>query len=592
MAKLMGHDWKTIESSYQREGFSFKEIRYLAKYKPDRRRIIGIQKSESMPVADLSVEKYENFCTESTVMHNCQKNEENRVFKIEVDNLEVKDELEYMFFNRERLNFNQRTAWDRFRRLLIKGDTFWEMVIDPDDPKMGLCGLQDLQPESMFRIETTKGRLVEFQQTREGPDYKAIENVPIETATDSELSQANAIRFSPKQIVHIRLGDYRKNFYPYGVSLIEPARGPAHQLRMMEDAMVVYRLTRAPERRVFYIDVGQLTSAKAEALMDRIKDQFRKKKVVRNSNVYGGANAVEEKWHAPAADEDYWLPVRPQSNTRIETLPGAQNLGEIDDTVYFRNKLFCALNFPPNYFANDDPQSTRLTLSAQNVQFAQLVERLQSYFEEALREVGERHLTLRGFPPELYEDLEIHMTPPSAWREMANAEVITSRINNANSIKGSQLLSDFDILIDYMHVPEERAKEMISRNKVQKLEDLKLQVLAQNPQLLGVGVPGQGEKEIGAEPGGPNPMLGPGGEQPPAGPPGGGPQPGGGGQPQTFAKNEPALDNDEPDMMPPEGQGKPLPDPSDEEVIRYDLEIQSYDAEQDEEDVDYSELGQ
>lgn len=593
IAKLMNHDWHTVENCYHREGFSFKEIRSLAR-RSDRRRVIGIHRNESMPVYDLSVEKYENFCTDSMVMHNCQKDDKSRVFKVECENKEVVSELNHLYFHREMLNYNQRTVWDKFRRLCIKGDAFWEIVIDPDDPKNGIVGLQDLQPETMFRIESTRGKLVEFQQSREGPDYKAIENSPIELATDSELAQANAIRFTPKQVVHIRLGDYRKNFYPYGVSLIEPARGPAHQLRMMEDAMVVYRLTRAPERRVFYIDVGQLPPFKAEAFMERLKDQFRKKKVVRNNNTQSGASAVEERWHPPAQDEDYWLPLRPNSNTRIETLPGAQNLGEIDDTVYFRNKLFTALNFPPNYFANEDPNSTRITLSAQNVQFAMLIERLQSYFEEALWEIADRHLTLRGFPPETYEDLAIKMTPPSAWREMSQAELTTNRINNANSMKGSQLMSDFDILTKWMKYTEDEAKEMISRNKIQKLEDLKLQVLAQNPQLLGVGIPGQGEQEIGAEPGGPNPMLGGGaGGQPPAGMPGMPPgAPGAGGGPPVFQKDEPTLGGEEeaPSMMPPEGQGQPIPDPSEEEVQKYDLEIQDYEAEQDEEDIDYSEI--
>ena len=180
----------------------------------------------------------------------------------------------------------------------------------------------------MYKVVTTKGRLVEYQQSKEGPDYQSLTRSQVAIATDIELQQSTAIRFSPNQVVHFCLGEDRKTFYPYGQSLIEPARGPAHQLRLMEDAMLVYRLTRAPERRVFYIDVGQLPPFKAEAFVERMKDQFRKKKV--GTSTGAGANSIEERWHAPAADEDYWLPIRPNANTRIETLPGAQNLGEID----------------------------------------------------------------------------------------------------------------------------------------------------------------------------------------------------------------------------------------------------------------------
>jgi hypothetical protein len=598
IAKYNHHDWVTVDGWLKKEGFTYNEIRHLMKHNPDRRRIIGVMPGPEIDVYDLSVEGHENFCTRSLVMHNCQKNEDGHVFKIECSNDEVVDELKFLFFHRSMLNFDQRNCWDKSKRLFIKGDAFWELVINPDNPKEGIYKIQDLPPESMYRIETTKGKLLEFQQGKEGPDYQALQRAPITSATESELAQATAVRFAPEQIIHLRIGDYRKTFYPYGVSLIEAARGPAHQLRMMEDAMVVYRLTRAPERRVFYIDVGQLPPFKAEAFMERMKDQFRKKKVVSGrGNTGAGASAVEERWHAPAQDEDFWIPIRPNSNTRIDTLPGAENLGEIDDTVYFRNKLFTALNFPKNYFSLEDPNATRITLSAQDVKFARMIERLQSHIEDALWEIADRHLRLRGYPPEAYDDLIIKMTPPSDWRELSRAEVVTNRINNANGLKGSQLMSDFDILTKWMKYTEDEANEMISRLKIQKLEDLKLQVLAQNPQLLGVGIPGQGETEMGAEPDGPNPMLGPDQGMPPGGmPPSGGPPPEGGGMPPMGGAPVPGGPPMPPPpqggagMMPPAGQGQPIPEPTEEEIIKYDMEIQDYEAEQDEEDIDYSEV--
>jgi hypothetical protein len=178
-------------------------------------------------------------------------------------------------------------------------------------------------------------------------------------------------------------------------------------------------------------------------------------------------------------------------------LPGAQNLGEIDDAVYFRNKLFTALNFPKNYFSNEDPTATRITLSAQDVKFARMIERLQGYMEDGMWEIAARHLRMRGFPEECYEDMTIKSTPPSDWRELSRAEVVTNRINNANSLKGAMLMSDYDILLRWMKYSEDEVQEMLARNKLQKLEELKLQVLAQNPQLLGVGTPGQPESHVG-----------------------------------------------------------------------------------------------
>ncbi len=570
--KNMEHDWHTIEDWIHKEGFTHKEVRRLHRFDGERS-VVGVEPAAEQDVYDLSVDKHQCFATDSVILHNCQKDETGHVIRVSTENSDIKDELEFLFLNRKMLNLN-RNAWTWFKNLCIYGDQFMEIVIDPEDPKRGIFRVVPLPPETMYRIETVKSKLIEFQQSKEGPDYQAIVRGSVTDMSDTELNQTTAIRFAPNQIVHFRIGDDRKTFYPYGQSLIEPARAPAHSLRLMEDAMVVYRLVRAPERRVFYIDVGQLPPFKAEAFLDRLKDQFRKRKIANNSG-NSGANQVEERWQPPAQDEDYWLPIRPNSNTRIDTLPGAENLGEIDDAVYFRNKLLTALNFPKNYFNNEDPAATRITLSAQDVKFARMIERLQSSFEDGLTEIAERHLQLRGYPDESYRDLKIKMTPPSDWRELSRQEVVNARYGNAGSLKGSQLMSDYDIMRKILRYNEDDTEEMLARLKIQKLEDLKLQVLAQNPQLLGVGIPGQedggGAPELGAEAGGPAPMPSPEGELPPGGP-------------ETLPAPEegpPAEKGSAPEPL-------ELEEPTEDEIKKFDLEIQGYDLEQDIEDVDYS----
>lgn len=593
---------KHVEPKLKEHGFCYEELIALSAYESPA--VIGVLPDKKHDVYDLSVMEYENFATEWGVVHNCQKDDEGRVFKIHCSNQEIVEELEFLFFSKKMLNFDQKKMWNIAKRLFIYGDFFFEVVIDPENPKDGIINLVPLPPDSMYRIETTKGKLVEFQQSREGPDYQSLARVEVTQATEADLQQATAIRFAPEQIIHIRIGDDRKTFYPYGVSLIEAARGPAHQLRLMEDAMVVYRLTRAPERLVFYIEVANLPSHKAEAFIERLKDQFRKKKVASMKSAFSeGASTVEERWHAVAADENYWLPIRPNSNTRIETLPGAQNLGEIDDTIYFRNKLFTALQFPRNYFNNEDPQTTRISLSAQDIKFARMIERLQSHIEDALWEIADRHLRLIGYPEEAYEDLEIKMTPPSDWRELTRAEVVTNRINNASTLKGSQLMSDYDILTKWMKYPEDEAKKILARLKIQKLEELKMQIIAQNPQLMGIGLPGpeQTGEEISTEPTGQNPMLG--------------------GKPEEESPQEPGLPPGEesPEQTPPElpggetqggmqpsspsGEAMPtsapslkkgglalLPEPTEEDIKKFHLDIQDYSKYIDEEEIDASEL--
>jgi hypothetical protein len=566
--KIMGLSWKTIDSLMKKNGFCTMELKWLGEQK-DRRKVMKVLPHEEMNVYDLSVKEHENFCTDSVVMHNCQKDENGNVFKIFSESEDVRKELEFLCFNRNMLNLNRR-SWQMVKRLCIYGDAFYELITNPENPKDGVLKIQELPPDSMYKIVTTKGRVVEFQQSKEGPDYQSLTRSTVTNATEMELKQCTAIRFAPSQVVHAYLGEDRKTFYPYGQSLIEPARGPAHQLRLMEDAMMVYRLVRSPERRIFYIDVGQLPPFKAEAFVERMKDQFRKKKV--QSNRGSGANSVDERWHAPAADEDYWIPIRPNANTRIETLPGAQNLGEIDDALYFRNKLFTAMNFPKNYLGSEDIGATRITLSAQDARFARMVERIQASVEDAILEICERHLEMRGFPSELYEDLKIQMTPPSSWKELSEAEIMGNRMNMVTTLKSSMLMSDYDLLTRFMKIPEDEAEKIISRNKIQKLEELKMQIIGQNPQLMGVGVPGeQGqENEMGVEAGGPVPNL----------------------EDSSETQEQPPQEQDQPEDQPSEEKpstGSPLADPTDEDLKKYDLDMEDYGKSMDREEIDWSE---
>lgn len=577
IAKKVELDWHTIEDRMHKEGLSYKEVKRLNGL-GDTRRVVGVAPGPEQEVYDISVEKHKCFATDSVILHNCQRDENGNIFKITSENQDVKDEIEFLFINRKMLNMN-RHGWTWFKNLCIMGDHFVEIVINPENPKEGIYRCLSLPPETMYRIETVKGRVIEFQQSKEGPDYQAIVRGSPTELTDTELGQTTAIRFAPSQIIHFRIGDDRRTFFPYGQSLVEPARAPAHSLRLLEDAMVVYRLTRAPERRVFYIDVGQLPPFKAESFIDRLKDQFRKRKIANNSG-NGGANQVDERWMPPAQDEDYWLPIRPNSGTRIDTLPGAENLGEIDDAVYFRNKLLTALNFPKNYFNNEDAGATRITLSSQDVKFARMIERLQSHFEDGLLELAERHLSLRGFPEDSYRDLRIKMTPPSDWRELSRAEVVNARYGNAGTLKSSQLMADYDIMTKILKYQNDDVEEMLARLKIQKLEDLKLQVLAQNPQLLGVGIPGQdeegqGQPEIGASPEGPSPQPQPEGA-PPEGAPSEGMPPPEGAPPSPEASEKSGAEPSN------------IAEPSEEEIKKYDLELQNYESEADAEDIDYS----
>lgn len=236
--------------------------------------------------------------------------------------------------------------------------------------------------------------------------------------------------------------------------------------------------------------------------------------------------------------------------------------------------------------AQEDASVTRVTLSSIDVKFARLIERLQQSIADGLVEIAIRHLELRGFPENLYEDLQIKMTPPSPYREFSMNDIMQSRFDRAMAIKGSMLFSDLDIMTRILKISPDEAKEIVSRSTIQKLQELKLQLMAQNPQLMGIAVPGQTGTEMGLEQGGANPQLtGEEGSIP-------GTQPAPDAEPaQGFMKKmdsgRDALDTY---GQPNKVQGSKLPEPSPQDIKLYDLEIFDFSKEQDEEEIDMSEL--
>jgi hypothetical protein len=241
----------------------------------------------------------------------------------------------------------------------------------------------------------------------------------------------------------------------------------------------------------------------------------------------------------------------------------------------------------------------------QDINFARMVERLQSSFEDGLMELAERHLTLRGYPKSSFDDLKIKMTYPSEHREFGRAEIINNRINTAQTLKSMLLYSDYDILTKILKHSDAEAKEIIARSKIQKLEELKFAIMGQNPALLGLGIPGQNDaegQEMGTEAGGPNPMLNPDGQAPdPNADPNAPPV-----DPNADPNAPPADPNADPNAPPadpnaqpqspdqmaqgqqPQQQGSLLKEPTSKDIEKYNLELQNYDSEIDNQEPDYS----
>ena len=183
------------------------------------------------------------------------------------------------------------------------------------------------------------------------------------------MNSAN-MTFENWQIGHFRvLGNDR--YAPYGTSVLEPARRIWRQLTLLEDAMMAYRIVRSPERRVFYIDIGNIAPQDVEQYMERVKTTMK-----RNQIVDSKTGRVDLRYNPMSIDEDYFIPVRANNNTRVENLPGGTYTGDIDDVKYLRDKLFSALKVPASYLSRaEGADEDKATLAQKDIRIARTIQR-------------------------------------------------------------------------------------------------------------------------------------------------------------------------------------------------------------------------
>lgn len=343
-----------------------------------------------------------------------QKNVKKNVLEIQSENNKVIEILESLYFDTLDINTN---LWKIARNTCKLGDEFMEVIVDSmESPKHVVALERFKKPEKVKRIEKD-GKLEKFLYVEEDTQNDVIKETP----------------FPPWKIVHFRMED--EDFDPYGKSVLEPGRKIWKKLSLMEDAMLIYRISRAPERRVFYIDVGTLSTKDANLYIDQIKTKFKKKNYINPAT-----GEVDQKADALGITEDFYIPVRQNSQgTRIETLPPGQNLGEIDDVKYFKEQILKLLGIPAAYLGGAsesgvtyDPKSY---LSQQEMQFARTIERVQNVLTKGLEKIGIIELALNGIKSEDLKQFKITLTPPSNIDQLMELEVRTQQFALVQSIR-------------------------------------------------------------------------------------------------------------------------------------------------------------
>jgi len=365
------------------------------------------------------------------------------------------------------MNFNN-LADDLFKRWYIDGRIYYHVVVDESKPKEGIKELRYVDPRKIRKVrEVQKDRdpKTGAQIIKSIAEYYVYNDRGTQTQTYT-AGVNQGLRISPESIINVNSGlmDAKNTFV---ISYLHKAIKPLNQLRMIEDAVVIYRLSRAPERRIFYIDVGNLPKGKAEQYLRSIMIQYRNKMVYDAST----GELRDDRKHMSML-EDFWLPRREGGKgTEITTLPAGQNLGEMQDVAYFQKKLLNALNVP---ISRLDPQnggmiglgrSTEVTRD--EVKFSKFIQRLRNKFSQVFDNALAIQLALKGvctreewdnFKEDIYYDFK----KDNNFTELKEAELLRERLNSVGMIDPyiGRYYSATWVKKNVLHMTDEEIEEM------------------------------------------------------------------------------------------------------------------------------------
>lgn len=329
----------------------------------------------------------------------CASDEHGKSFHVYSENPQIQKALEELFYEIANIEFDAR-RW--YRNLVKNGDFFMYVEVVPD------YGVVKVEPVPVNEIEREEGYdptdpyAVRFKLLTRGGKY--IENW---------------------QMLHMRILS-NDLFIPYGTSFLESARKPWRQLIMMEDAMLVYRVVRSPERRVYYIDVSGIQANDIPNYMEAVKE------TMRGSSIIDKISGRQDfRYNPVSVNDDIFLPSRPNSQTKIETLAGGQHVSATEDVEYLLSKLIAALKVPKPYLTFDEGLSSKANLSQEDIRFSRTIQTLQKIVLSELNKLAILHLYAIGFDGEDLLDFEIKFSNPSTVALQQKLALISSRLETA-----------------------------------------------------------------------------------------------------------------------------------------------------------------
>jgi len=424
----------------------------------------------------------------------CAQDEKGRVLHIYSDNEKIKQILEDLFYNTLNVEFNLR-SWAR--NLVKYGDFFLYNDVSTTQGVINAFPIPVNEIEREENYDREDPFAVRYRWTTMG--NRTLENW---------------------EVTHFR---YIGNdmFLPYGSSVIEAARRIWRQLILLEDAMLVYRVVRAPERRVFYVDVANIPPENVPMYVEEQRKNLRTNQVIDRST-----GRVDLRYSPLSVEDDYFIPVRGgESGTKIDTLAGGQNAASVEDVAYIQKKLFAALKIPRAYLGYDEMLSSKATLAQEDIRFSRTINVIQKTLISELNKLAIIHLYAHGFDNEDLQNFVLRLSNPSTVAQQQKLEIWRSKFEIGGALPEGMGSKQF-IQKEIWGLNDEQIANINEQRKLEKIIDAEVEAAAEG----GAGeaaaeTPAAGEEEAG-------------GEEPAGGEAGGGEAPGG----DLFAGDEPDDD--------------------------------------------------
>ena len=425
---------------------------------------------------------------------------------IELSNLEASDKIkkqireEFKFIIRL-LDFD-RKSHDIFRRWYIDGRMFYHKLIDFKNPQEGIKELRYIDALKIKKVrEIVKNKDGAAMVTQDGGmtksyDYGDVVEYYMYFPSGYKTTQAKGLKIADDAITFVASGlmDHNRNMT---LSFLHKAIKSVNQLRMIEDSLVIYRISRAPERRIFYIDVGNLPKMKAEQYLREVMNRYR------NKLVYDSATGeVKDDRKHMSMLEDFWLPRREGGRgTEITTLPGGQNLGELEDVKYFQKKLYKSLNIPLSRLEQESSFTIGRTneITRDELKFAKFVGRLRKKFSDLFNDLLRTQLLLKGILTiddwdDMKENIQYDYIFDNHFTELKDNELLTERLNSVGMIEpylGRYFSVDY-VRKQVLHFTDEEIEEMDLQIEKEKELGIIQDPMEMDPSMMGMG----GEEEM------------------------------------------------------------------------------------------------